>query len=135
VGPNGPILLQDHYVAQKMPAFNRERVPERVVHAKGAGAFGYFEVTADVTPWTKAAFLSQVGKRTPVLARFSTVAEQGYADTDRDPRGFALKFYTEGRASTRRASTHQDSRRRPLPVGGWPAYPYRRRAPSELALS
>jgi catalase len=95
VGPNGPILLQDHYVAQKMPAFNRERVPERVVHAKGAGAFGYFEVTADVTPWTKAAFLSQVGKRTPVLARFSTVAEQGYADTDRDPRGFALKFYTE----------------------------------------
>jgi catalase len=79
-----------------MQAFNRERVPERVVHAKGGGAFGYFEVTADVTPWTKAAFLNRVGKRTPVLARFSTVAgEQGYADTDRDPRGFALKFYTE----------------------------------------
>ena len=96
VGPNGPILLQDHYVIQKMQAFNRERVPERVVHAKGSGAFGYFEVTADVTQWTKAAFLNQVGKRTPVLARFSTVAgEQGYADTDRDPRGFALKFYTE----------------------------------------
>src|SRR5712664_1723235 len=95
-GPNGPILLQDHYLIQKMQAFNRERVPERVVHAKGGGAFGYFQVTADVTPWTKAAFLSQVGKRTPVVARFSTVAgEQGYADTDRDPRGFALKFYTE----------------------------------------
>jgi catalase len=95
-GPDGPILLQDSYVIQKMQAFNRERVPERVVHAKGGGAFGYFEVTADVTPWTRAAFLNQVGKRTPVVARFSTVAgEQGYADTDRDPRGFALKFYTE----------------------------------------
>jgi catalase len=88
--------LQDHYVVQKMQAFNRERVPERVVHAKGSGAFGYFEVTADVTPWTNAAFVGKVGKRTPVLARFSTVAgEQGYADSDRDPRGFALKFYTE----------------------------------------
>jgi catalase len=88
--------LQDHYVIQKMQAFNRERVPERVVHAKGSGAFAYFEVTAKVTPWTKAAFLNQAGKRTPVLARFSTVAgEQGYADTDRDPRGFVLKFYTE----------------------------------------
>lgn len=96
LGPNGPLLLQDHYLIQKMQQFNRERVPERVVHAKGSGAFGYFEVTADVTQWTSAAFLSQVGKRTPVLARFSTVAgEQGYADTVRDPRGFALKFYTE----------------------------------------
>ncbi len=96
VGPGGPILLQDHYLIQKMQAFNRERVPERVVHAKGGGAFGYFQLTADVTPWTKAAFLGQVGTRTRVLARFSTVAgEQGYPDTDRDPRGFALKFYTE----------------------------------------
>jgi len=95
-GPGGPILLQDSYLIQKMAHFNRERVPERVVHAKGSGAFGYFEVTADCTPWTKAAFLNKVGKRTPMLARFSTVAgEQGYADTDRDPRGFALKFYTE----------------------------------------
>jgi catalase len=96
VGPDGPLLMQDHYVIQKMAQFNRERVPERVVHAKGSGAFGYFEVTADATPWTKAAFLNTVGKRTPVLARFSTVAgEQGSADTARDPRGFALKFYTE----------------------------------------
>ena len=96
VGPDGPLLMQDHYVIQKMAQFNRERVPERVVHAKGSGAFGYFEVTADATPWTKATFLNTVGKRTPVLARFSTVAgEQGSADTARDPRGFALKFYTE----------------------------------------
>src|SRR5438552_18945938 len=96
VGPDGPLLLQDHYVIQKMAQFNRERVPERVVHAKGSGAFGYFEVTADVTPWTKAACLNPVGKRTPVIARFSTVAgELGSADTARDPRGFALKFYTE----------------------------------------
>ncbi len=95
-GPSGPILLQDHYLIQKMQHFNRERIPERVVHAKGGGAFGYFEVTADVTPWTKAAFLNKVGKRTPMLLRCSTVAgEQGYPDTVRDPRGFAMKFYTE----------------------------------------
>src|SRR5436190_4371532 len=82
VGPSGPLLLQDHYLIQKMAQFNRERVPERVVHAKGSGAFGYFEVTADVTQWTSAAFLKQVGKQTPVLVRFSTVAgELGSADT------------------------------------------------------
>ena len=79
-----------------MQHFNRERVPERVVHAKGGGAHGFFEVTEDVTQFTKAAFLSEVGKRTPVFPRFSTVAgEQGFADTVRDPRGFALKFYTD----------------------------------------
>ena len=95
-GPNGPLLLQDHYLIQKMAQFNRERVPERVVHARGYGAHGFFEVTADVTDWTSAAFLSQVGKKTDVFARFSTVAgELGSADTVRDPRGFALKFYTE----------------------------------------
>jgi len=96
VGPQGPIALHDHYVVQKMQHFNRERVPERVVHAKGGGAHGFFEVTEDVTQFTKAAFLSAVGKRTPMFARFSTVAgEQGFPDTVRDPRGFALKFYTE----------------------------------------
>src|SRR5271169_2600761 len=63
VGPNGPLLLQDHYLIQKMAQFNRERVPERVVHAKGGGAYGYFELTADVTKYTKAAFLSKVGKQ------------------------------------------------------------------------
>jgi catalase len=96
VGPNGPTLLQDTNLVQKMQHFNRERIPERVVHAKGSGAHGFFEVTEDVTPWTSAAFLSEVGKRTPMFARFSTVAgELGSADTVRDPRGFALKFYTE----------------------------------------
>ena len=96
LGPNGPILLQDHYLVQKMAQFNRERVPERVVHAKGGGAHGFFEVTEDVTQWTKAKFLDTPGKRTPVFVRFSTVAgELGSADTQRDPRGFAIKFYTE----------------------------------------
>jgi catalase len=96
VGQGGPTVLHDHYTVQKMQHFNRERVPERVVHAKGSGAHGFFEVTEDVTQYTKADFLSQVGKRTPLFLRFSTVAgEQGYADTVRDPRGFAIKFYTE----------------------------------------
>jgi catalase len=96
VGPSGPTVLHDAYVVQKIQQFNRERVPERVVHAKGGGAHGFFEVTEDVTQWTKASFLSAVGKRTPMFARFSTVAgEMGSADTNRDPRGFALKFYTE----------------------------------------
>lgn len=96
VGPNGPLLLQDHYLIQKMAQFNRERVPERVVHAKGGGAHGFFEVTEDVTPWTKAHFLGRRGRRTRVFVRFSTVAgELGSADTVRDPRGFAIKFYTE----------------------------------------
>ena len=96
VGPDGPILLQDHYLVQKMAQFNRERVPERVVHAKGGGAHGVFEVTADVTRYTKAKFLNTVGKQTPVFVRFSTVAgELRSADTARDPRGTAIKFYTE----------------------------------------
>jgi len=96
VGPDGPILLQDHYVIQKMAQFNRERVPERVVHAKGGGAHGYFEVTRSAAEWTKAGLFGTAGKRTPVFVRFSTVAgELGSADTVRDPRGFAIKFYTE----------------------------------------
>jgi len=95
-GRRGPTLIQDVHLLEKLAHFNRERVPERVVHAKGAGAYGYFQVTNDVTPYTKAAFLSEVGKRTPVFVRFSTVAgELGSADTVRDPRGFAVKFYTE----------------------------------------
>jgi catalase len=95
-GSGGPILMQDHHLLEKLAHFNRERIPERVVHAKGSGAYGYFEVTADVTKWTKAKFLGTVGKRTEVFARFSTVAgEKGSADTLRDPRGFAVKFYTE----------------------------------------
>jgi catalase len=95
-GPGGPILLQDQVLIEKLARFDRERIPERVVHAKGSGAFGYFEATADVKKWTKARFLSEPGKRTEVFVRFSTVAgERGSADTVRDPRGFALKFYTE----------------------------------------
>jgi len=95
-GSRGPTLIQDVHLLEKLAHFNRERVPERVVHAKGAGAHGYFEVTNDLTKYTKAGFLSGVGKRTPVFIRFSTVAgESGSADTVRDPRGFAVKFYTD----------------------------------------
>jgi len=94
LGSDGPILLHDHHFLNQMAHFNRERVPERNVHAKGSGAFGEFETTEDVSRYTKAA-LFQPGVRTDMLARFSTVAgEQGSPDTWRDPRGFALKFYT-----------------------------------------
>jgi catalase len=96
VGIPGPTILEDIHLAEKLAHFNRERIPERVVHAKGAGAGGYFEVTHDVTKYTRAKFLSEIGKRTEVFARFSTVGgEKGSADTARDPRGFAVKFYTE----------------------------------------
>ncbi len=95
-GERGPVLMQDAHLLEKLAHFDRERIPERVVHAKGAGAYGYFEVTADVTKYTKAKFLSAVGKKTEVFARFSTVGgEKGSPDAARDPRGFALKFYTE----------------------------------------
>ena len=95
-GPRGPILLQDYILHEKMAHFNRERIPERVVHAKGSGAFGTFTVTHDISKFTKAKIFSEIGKETKVLARFSTVGgEKGSADSERDPRGFALKFYTE----------------------------------------
>src|ERR1700674_3473787 len=95
-GAAGPVLLEDHHLIEKLAHFDRERIPEHVVHAKGSGAYGYFEVLANVTQWTKAKFLASVGKRTEVFIRFSTVAgEKGSADTVRDPRGFAIKFYTE----------------------------------------
>ncbi|MEU9129064.1 catalase [Kitasatospora sp. NPDC048540] len=95
-GVGGPALLQDQHLFEKLAHFNRERIPERVVHARGAGAYGTFTVTADVTPYTRAAFLSEVGKQTETFLRFSTVAGSlGSADAVRDPRGFALKFYTE----------------------------------------
>ena len=96
VGPAGPVLIQDVHLIDKLAHFNRERIPERIVHAKGAGAYGYFEVTHDLSNYTKAKFLSEVGKRTEVVVRFSTVGgEKGSADAERDPRGFAVKFYTE----------------------------------------
>ena len=95
-GKRGPTLLQDHYLLQKLAHFNRERIPERVVHAKAAGAHGVFTVTKDITKYTKAKIFSDVGKKTEMFGRFSTVAgEKGSADTVRDVRGFALKFYTE----------------------------------------
>ena len=94
-GTNGPILLHDHHFVDQMAHFNRERVPERQPHAKGGGAFGVLEITEDISQFTKAAAL-QKGARTDMLARFSTVAlENGSTDTVRDPRGFALKFYTD----------------------------------------
>ncbi|MEX2529949.1 MAG: catalase [Gemmatimonadota bacterium] len=94
VGPNGPILLQDHYLLEQMANFNRERIPERQPHAKGGGAFGHFRVTHDVSRYTKAA-LFQPNTQTDLVQRFSSVAgERGSPDTWRDPRGFAVKFYT-----------------------------------------
>lgn len=95
-GPRGPLLLQDTVYIDEMAHFDRERIPERVVHAKGAGAFGYFETTHDITKYTRAVPFEKIGKKTPVAIRFSTVGgESGSADTARDPRGFAVKFYTE----------------------------------------
>jgi catalase len=94
VGPDGPILLQDHYLIEQMANFNRERIPERQPHAKGHGAFGYFQVTSDVSQFTRATVF-QPGTKTDTAVRFSIVAgERGYPDTVRDPRGFAVKFYT-----------------------------------------
>src|ERR1700688_3359445 len=94
-GNRGPTLLEDVHVLDKLADLERERIAERVVHAKGAGAHGYFEVTHDVTPWTRADFLNEIGKTTPLFIRFSTVGgEKGSADSARDPRGFAIKLYT-----------------------------------------
>ena len=95
-GVRGPVLLEDFHLLEKLQHFNRERIPERVVHAKGSGAYGVFEVTKDITQYTCADLFSSIGKKTDVLFRFSTVGgEKGSADTDRDPRGFAMKFYTQ----------------------------------------
>jgi catalase len=96
-GPGGPALLQDHHLIEKLARFNRERIPERVVHAVGTGAYGYLEVTSpDVPKWTKMRIFEKVGKRTDMFIRFSTVASsRGGPDVARDPRGFAMKYYTE----------------------------------------
>ena len=95
-GPRGPALLQNVWLIEKLAHFNRERIPERIVHAKGSGAFGTFTVTNDITRYTKASIFARVGKKTDVFMRFSTVAgERGAADTERDVRGFAMKFYTD----------------------------------------
>jgi catalase len=95
-GRRGPVLMQDVHLVEKMAHFNRERIPERVVHAKGYGAYGTFTVTNDITKFSSASIFSEVGKKTEMVARFSTVGgESGSADSARDPRGFALKFYTD----------------------------------------
>jgi catalase len=95
-GPRGPLLLQDYQLIEKLAHQNRERIPERVVHAKGSGAHGKLTITNDITQYSRAKIFAAVGKQTEVLARFSTVAgERGAADAERDVRGFALKFYTE----------------------------------------
>lgn len=94
--PTGPLLLQDFKLIDSLAHFDRERIPERVVHAKGAGAFGYFEVTDDISDVCSSKFLNTIGKKTRTFTRFSTVGgERGSADSARDPRGFATKFYTE----------------------------------------
>jgi catalase len=97
VGPRGPVVFEDFLLFEKMAHFNRERIPERVVHAKGSGAHGHFVCTnPDMAKYTSAKLFSAKGKSTPTFIRFSTVGgEKGSADTERDPRGFALKFYTE----------------------------------------
>ncbi len=95
-GPRGPLQLDDFHLIEKLAHFNRENIPERRVHAKGSGAYGTFTVTRDITRYTSAKLFDAVGKQTPTFLRFSTVGgERGSADTERDPRGFALKFYTE----------------------------------------
>ena len=94
-GPRGPVMLQDYQLIEKLAHQNRERIPERVVHAKGWGAYGTLTVTEDITDYTCAEIFSEIGKQTPLLTRFSTVAgELGAADAERDVRGFAIKFYT-----------------------------------------
>jgi catalase len=96
VGPRGPVLMEDFQLIEKMAHFNRERIPERVVHAKGSGAYGRLQITGDISKYTKAKLFSKIGNSCECLIRFSTVGgEKGSADTDRDPRGFAVKFYTE----------------------------------------
>ncbi len=95
-GPRGPVLLQDYQLIEKLAHQNRERIPERVVHAKGWGAYGSLKITNDISSYSRAALFSEVGRETPLLIRFSTVAgELGAADAERDVRGFAIKFYTE----------------------------------------
>src|SRR5512132_1560857 len=95
-GPRGPQLLQDVWYLEKLGHFDREVIPERRMHAKGSGAYGTFTVTHDITKYTRAKIFAQIGKKTELFARFTTVAgERGAADAERDIRGFAVKFYTE----------------------------------------
>lgn len=105
-GPYGPVVISDFHLLDKLAHFDRERIPERVVHAKGAGAHGYFEVTHDISKYTKARIFESVGKKTPAFIRFSTVAgEKGSSDTERDPRGsFALMKDSQSSFTLKRAT-------------------------------
>src|SRR5467141_4265014 len=95
-GPEGPVLLEDMNLIEKLARFDRERIPERVVHARGTGAQGVFVTSTDFSKYTKASLFAQAGKETPVLVRFSTVmGYRGSPEAARDPRGFAVKFYTD----------------------------------------
>lgn len=95
VGPRGPLTFDNHYLFEKLAHFNRERIPERVVHARGTGAYGTFTLTKSLSDHTIASFLQQIGDKTEVFVRFSTVGGgQDSSDFARDPRGFAIKFYT-----------------------------------------
>ena len=108
-GARGPVLLQDYQLIEKLAHQNRERIPERVVHAKGWGAFGTFTVTHDITRYTRAKIFSEVGRKTELIARFSTVAgELGAADAERDVRGFSVKFSHRGRQLGSRRQQHAD---------------------------
>ncbi len=96
MGSRGPMALQNPWFIEKLAHFDREVIPERRMHAKGSGAFGTFTVTHDIAKYTKAKIFSDIGKKTELFVRFSTVAgERGAADAERDIRGFAIKFYTE----------------------------------------
>ena len=95
-GARGPVLMQDYQLVEKLAHQNRERIPERVVHAKGSGAYGTLTITHDISKYSKANVFGAIGKKTDLLMRFSTVAgERGAADAERDVRGFSIKFYTE----------------------------------------
>jgi hypothetical protein len=120
-GKRGPALLENVWFIEKMAYFDREVIPERRVHAKGAGAFGTFTVTHDITKYTKAKMFSEIGMATPMFARFSTVAgERGAADAERDIRGFALKFYTVSTApsSTKLLTMVSTSKESSAPASG-----------------
>jgi catalase len=93
--PDGPLLLQDHHFIEKLARFDRERIPERVVHARGSGAYGTFALTRDCSTWTTAGVFNGVGKKTDTFLRSAVALERGSSDVVRDPRSFALKFYTE----------------------------------------
>jgi catalase len=108
-GERGPILVQDWQLFEKHAHFNRERIPERVVHAKGSGAYGTLTITQDITAYTKASLFAQVGKKTPCFVRFSTVAGAGRGRRWRDVRGFAMKFYTDQGTGTSSATTRRSS--------------------------